>query len=130
MHCMDSPCNSHRLIDRVQKIEYVQEMVSSSIESTSYFNCVESRSGSEVDAGDQFAINAYKNILSCRLFSRLHIGYEYGLSYNGLLRRTSLWQRRIFWPRWPRTFLPGRMGGSLVLGLTAISVLGFYPKLL
>ena len=31
----------------------------------------------------------------------------------------------FFWPRWPRTFLPGRMGGSLVLGLTAISVLGF-----
>ena len=34
-----------------------------------------------------------------------------------------------FWPRWPRNFLPECMGGSLVLGLTAISVLGFYQKL-
>ena len=66
-----------------------------------------------------------KKLLSCRLSSRLHFGYEHGLSYNGHLHMTPLWRRRIFWPRWPRTFLPGRMGGSLGLGLTAISVLGF-----
>src|SRR6185503_2320611 len=70
-----------------------------------------------------------KNILSCRLSSRLHIGYEHGLSYNGPLHRTPLWRRRIFWSKWPMTFLPGCMGGSLVLGLTAINVLGFYQKL-
>src|SRR6185437_9403287 len=66
---------------------------------------------------------------SCRLFSRLYIGYEHGLSYNDFLRRTFLWRRRIFWCRWPRIFLPGHMGGSVVLGLTAISVVGFIPKL-
>jgi len=30
----------------------------------------------------------------------------------------------FFWNRWPRIFLPGHMGGGLVLGLTVISVEG------
>jgi len=68
-------------------------------------------------------------IFACELSSRLHISYEHELSYNSLLRRTPLWRRRIFWPRWPKTFLLGCMGASLVLGLTVINVLGFYQKL-
>ena len=30
----------------------------------------------------------------------------------------------FFWLRWPRFFLPGHIGGGLVLGLTAIRVSG------
>ena len=66
-----------------------------------------------------------KKIPFCRLSTQLRTGSVLGLFFRSILCRTSL-QRPLFsWHRWPRFFLPGYMGGGLVLGLTVISVEGY-----
>ena len=65
-----------------------------------------------------------KNLPFCRLSLQLRTDSVHGLSFRSFLFGTSLQRHLISWHRWSRIFLPGHMGGGLVLGLTVISVEG------
>ena len=60
------------------------------------------------------------NLLFCRLSSQLCTGFVRGLSFSDILRRIFLQRCLIFWHMWPKTYLPGHLGGGLVLGSTVL----------
>jgi hypothetical protein len=64
-------------------------------------------------------------LLLYMLFIRLSTGSVHGLFFKRLLHR--IWLQRLVnvWRRWPRSFLPGHMGGNLVSGLRVTSVFAF-----
>jgi hypothetical protein len=59
------------------------------------------------------------------LFIQLSTSFVHGLFFKRLLHR--IWLQRLVnvWRRWPRSFLHGHMGDSLVSGLRLTSVFAF-----
>jgi hypothetical protein len=64
-------------------------------------------------------------LLLYRLFIRLCIGSIHGQFFKRQLHRIWLHRCVSAWCRWPKSFLPGHMGDSLVSGLRVTSVFAF-----